>query len=152
MLRPLPAPVDTVLELRALRTLFAFVTAAGTAGTGRARRAEDGLEGYSGGRVWDGWDGWERRVGVLFLRDVDDFGSMVIWMGWISRVFVFVFVRVRLIGMEVGSGGEAWISSADMATSNLRLSSIVPRLAAVPGRPSLAASSSVSSMMPFAML
>lgn len=54
VLRPLPVPVETVLELRALRTLLALVTAAGTAGTGRAKRADSGLaEPYSGGRIWD---------------------------------------------------------------------------------------------------
>ncbi len=53
VLRPLPVPVETVLELRALRTLLDLVTAAGTAGTGRASRADSGLaEPYSGGRIW----------------------------------------------------------------------------------------------------
>jgi hypothetical protein len=50
------------------------------------------------------------------------------------------------------SGGEARISSAETATSNLRLSSIVPRLAAVAGRPSLAVSSISASSSPWATL
>jgi hypothetical protein len=50
------------------------------------------------------------------------------------------------------SGGDGRISSAEMATSNLRLSSIVPRLAAVAGRPSLAESSSSASSIPWAKL
>lgn len=52
MLRALPVFVDTVLELRALRTLFAFVRVGGRAGTGVAMRAEEGpLRPYSDGMV-----------------------------------------------------------------------------------------------------
>lgn len=54
--------METVLELRALRTLLALVTAAGSGGTGRARRADDGLdEPKPGGRIWDVWD-WAWRA------------------------------------------------------------------------------------------
>lgn len=56
----------------------------------------------------------------------------------------------RMAAGDSSGGDGVRISSADTETSNLRLSSIVPRLAAVPGRPSLAASS--ISSIPWAML
>jgi hypothetical protein len=146
VLRALPALVETVLELRALRTLLALLIAVGMAGTGKARREDEGLEvPYSGGKIW-ARAVWGRRSGSLFIRLVlaDNFrltagfalgrGSGLSTVTW----------------MDIGgsSGGEACTSSADTATSNFRLSNIVPRLAAVAGRPSLALSSMSESVIP----
>lgn len=68
VLRALPALVETVLQLRALRTLLALLIAVGMAGTGKARREDEGLEEpYSGGKIW-ARAVWGRRSGSLFIR------------------------------------------------------------------------------------
>lgn len=108
---------------------------------------------------------WGRKLGTLFIRLPvrDRFEGLSLSFGFGSEsrrsvegraVISFSLELERWIEVVVveSSGGEAWTSSAETATSNLKLSSIVPRLAAVAGRPSLAASSISGSSIPCATL